>query len=77
MSNGCNQECRETAPAEMSGLRRRLRGGHQGARQYGYHHKEKGATDKAATNFGYAAECGNALEHLRLAVESISKEDAW
>lgn len=37
---------------------------------YGYHHNEKGAMDKAETNFGYAVQCGDALEHLRLAMEA-------
>ncbi len=36
---------------------------------YGYHHKQKGDIDKATSNFGYAVRCGDALEHLKLAVE--------
>jgi hypothetical protein len=35
---------------------------------YAEHHREKGADDKAATNYGYATMCGDALEHLKLAV---------
>ena len=34
---------------------------------YAEHHREKGADDKAATNYGYATVCGDALEHLKLA----------
>jgi hypothetical protein len=34
---------------------------------YAEHHRAKGATDKAATNYGYATMCGDALEHLKLA----------
>ena len=33
---------------------------------YAEHHREKGADDKAATNYGYAIICGNALERLKL-----------
>jgi hypothetical protein len=33
---------------------------------YAEHHYEKGATDKAATNYGYAVVGGNALERLKL-----------
>jgi hypothetical protein len=35
---------------------------------YAEHHKAKGAGDKAATNYGYAVLCADALEHLKLAV---------
>jgi hypothetical protein len=34
---------------------------------YAEHHRAKGADDKAATNYGYALICGDALEHLKLA----------
>ena len=37
---------------------------------YAEHHRVKGADDKAATNYGYAAMCGDALEHLKLATET-------
>jgi hypothetical protein len=35
---------------------------------YAEHHRAKGATDKAATNYGYATVCGDALERLKLEV---------
>jgi hypothetical protein len=33
---------------------------------YAEHHHANGADDKAATNYGYASLCGDALEHLKL-----------
>jgi hypothetical protein len=36
---------------------------------YAEHHHAKGADDKAATNYGYAVLCGDALEHLKLAID--------
>lgn len=41
---------------------------------YAEHHRSKGATDKAATNYGYATLCGDALEHLKLAYVSDALE---
>lgn len=39
---------------------------------YAEHHKAKGDTEKAATNYGYAVVCGAALEHMKLAFGSRS-----
>jgi hypothetical protein len=36
---------------------------------YAKYHRAKGADDKAATNYGYALICGDALERLKLATE--------
>ena len=36
---------------------------------YAEHHRAKGATDKAATNYGYVVVCGDAMEKLKLAME--------
>jgi len=32
---------------------------------YAEHHRAKGADEKAATNYGYALMCGDALEYLK------------
>ena len=37
---------------------------------YAEHHYAKGAKDKAATNYGYATMCGDALEHLKLCCDA-------
>jgi hypothetical protein len=37
--------------------------------RYAEHHHARGADDKAATNYGYATICGDALEHLKLYFE--------
>jgi hypothetical protein len=37
---------------------------------YAEHHRAKGADDKAATNYGYATMCGDAMEHLKLYFET-------
>jgi hypothetical protein len=34
---------------------------------YAEEHTRKGSTEKAATNYGFATVCGDALEHLKLA----------
>lgn len=39
---------------------------------YAEHHYAKGAKDKAATNYGYATMCGDALEHLKLCCDDGS-----